>query len=111
MSTLPEQFAQLFHRYRQALENDPEGTHDQALPAWHEVPEEERTRLVDATRLALREMEIIGREAKKREDSYFANQARPSGDVKRLALRRLTDGESYGRRSEAMVGCISTLVE
>lgn len=67
---LPEQFAQLFHRYHQVLENDPEGTHDQALPAWHEIPEEERTRLVDASRLALREMEIIA--AKKRENSYFA---------------------------------------
>jgi hypothetical protein len=67
-----EQFAQLFHRYHQALENDPEGTNDQELAPWNEVPEEERTRMVDATRLALQEIEIMGRQEQKRKDNYFA---------------------------------------
>jgi hypothetical protein len=67
-----EQFAQLFHQYHQALENDPEGTNDQALAPWNEVPEEERTRMVDATRLALQEIDIVGRREQKLKDNYFA---------------------------------------
>lgn len=67
-----EQFAQLFHRYHQALENEPECANDPAFAPWNEVPEEKRTRMVDATRLALQEIEVIGRQEQKREDNHFA---------------------------------------
>jgi hypothetical protein len=67
-----EQFAELFHRYHQALENDPEGSDDQTLAPWREVPEEKRNRMIDATRLALLEIETMARQEQRREDNYFA---------------------------------------
>jgi hypothetical protein len=48
-----QQFARLFHHYREALslEAEPEGA------SWSSVPNEERNRLVAAARLAILELE------------------------------------------------------
>jgi len=67
-----EQFAELFHRYHQALTHDSEGTNGRAVAPWNQVPEEEKNRLVDAARLALLEIETMERQAQKPHGNYFA---------------------------------------
>ena len=67
-----EQFAELFHRYHQALAHDSEGSTDRAPAPWNEVPEEERNRLVDAARLRLLEIETMGRQGQRPDEDYFA---------------------------------------
>lgn len=66
----PEQLAQLFHRYHQALAPDFGGSSDSTSDAWERVPQEEKGRWVAAVRLALLELSIEN----SREDSrhYFA---------------------------------------
>jgi len=51
-----QQFARLFHHYREAL--TPEG--EQNSGTWDSVPADERHRLVAAARLAVRELETNG---------------------------------------------------
>jgi len=52
----PEHLAQLFHHYHQALAAD-FGCHATlAAEAWERVPQEERSRLIAAARLALLEL-------------------------------------------------------
>jgi hypothetical protein len=68
---LPEQLAELFHHYHQALAPDfslgPKATPE----TWDQVPTEEKRRLIAAARLALLE---LGATAREQEDSrrYFA---------------------------------------
>ncbi len=52
-----EQFAKLFHHYREAL--SPEAEHGSAT--MHAIPTDERRRLVAAARLAILELETNGR--------------------------------------------------
>jgi hypothetical protein len=67
-----EQLAELFHRYHQALHSDL-GSRASKLDAdaWEQMPQQEKTRLVSAARLAL--LELTSRAAE-RENSrrYFA---------------------------------------
>ena len=62
-----QQFARLFHHYREAL--SPEAEQESA--SWSSVPSDERNRLVAAARLAILELEA---NARMQEDSrrYFA---------------------------------------
>jgi hypothetical protein len=67
----PEQLAELFHHYHQALAPD---FHCESKPnseAWAQVPPQEKSRLIAAARLALLELEAAERD---RESSrrYFA---------------------------------------
>ena len=66
-----EQLAELFHHYHQALGPDVGGANRPIAEAWEQVPQQEKSRLVAATRLALLELTSTARE---REDSrrYFA---------------------------------------
>jgi hypothetical protein len=52
-----QQFARLFHHYREALEPDTAQATDGAQSAWIALPLEERHRMVGAARLALLELE------------------------------------------------------
>jgi hypothetical protein len=67
----PEQLAELFHHYHQALGPDFGCTSKTNAEAWERVPQQERSRLVAAARLALLELAST---AKEQEDSrrYFA---------------------------------------
>src|SRR5450631_2772624 len=48
-----EQLARLFHLYHEALAGDFSGLRNDSHPAWNEVPEPERKRMIAAVRLAL----------------------------------------------------------
>ena len=66
----PEQLAQLFHHYHQALAPDFGCASNSTPDAWERVPQQEKGRLVAAARLALLELSMEN----SREDSrrYFA---------------------------------------
>ncbi len=66
-----EQLAELFHHYHQALESDRGCQTDQSHESWKNLPLQDRTRMVDAARLALLELDF---EEEKRKTSrrYFA---------------------------------------
>jgi hypothetical protein len=67
----PERLAELFHHYHQALTPEMSGNRGQARGSWREVPQQEKSRLVAAARLALLELESMTSErAKSRQ--YFA---------------------------------------
>jgi hypothetical protein len=68
---LPEQLAELFHHYHQALDPDFACDTKDNHESWEQVPSQEKNRMIAAARLALIELEAIDR---KREDSrkYFA---------------------------------------
>lgn len=51
-TVLPEKLAMLVHHYREALAPD-FGCRPSASPDWEDLSQEERTRMVAATRLAL----------------------------------------------------------
>jgi hypothetical protein len=67
----PEQLAQLFHHYHQALTPEISGKGSEGRSEWKEVPQREKSRLVAAARLALLELESMTHDrAKSRQ--YFA---------------------------------------
>ena len=67
----PERLAELFHHYHQALMPEISGKGSESGSAWREVPQQEKSRLVAAARLALLELEAMTSErAKSRQ--YFA---------------------------------------
>jgi len=68
----PEQLAQLFHHYHQALTADSTGSSDAHPESWEQVPQQEKKRLVSAARLTL--LELSTTPTKKEEGSrrYFA---------------------------------------
>ena len=49
----PEQLAQLFHHYHQALTADSNCSSDPQSESWEQVPQQEKKRLVSAARLTL----------------------------------------------------------
>jgi len=55
----PEQLAELFHHYHQALEPDFRSHVHQTQRSWEDVPYRERNRMVAAARLALLELGAI----------------------------------------------------
>jgi hypothetical protein len=67
----PEQLAELFHHYHQALAPDFQCPTKAPSETWDHVPEREKSRLIAAARLALLELATTARE---REESrrYFA---------------------------------------
>jgi hypothetical protein len=67
----PERLAELFHHYHQALSPEVSSKESEGRGSWKEVPQQEKSRLVAAARLALLELESMtsGR-AKSRQ--YFA---------------------------------------
>jgi len=67
----PEQLAELLHHYHQAIGPDFGCASNRNAEAWEQIPQQERSRLVAATRLALLELASTASEL---EDSrrYFA---------------------------------------
>jgi hypothetical protein len=67
----PERLAELFHHYHEALTPNISGNRSEGCGSWKEVPQQEKSRLVAAVRLALLELESMTSErAKSRQ--YFA---------------------------------------
>jgi hypothetical protein len=68
---LPEQLAELFHHYHQALGPDFACDSKVESETWEQVPAQEKNRMIAAARLALLE---LGASDRQREDSrrYFA---------------------------------------
>ncbi|MFY9950396.1 MAG: hypothetical protein WA261_19495 [Candidatus Sulfotelmatobacter sp.] len=66
----PERLAELFHHYHQALVPEISGKGSEGHGSWREVPQQEKSRLVSAARLALLELQSMTRDSEKRE--YFA---------------------------------------
>ncbi len=64
----PEQLAELFHHYHHALAPD-FGSQSDPHEAWEQVPRQEKTRLVEAARLALLELSAASKNDSRR---YFA---------------------------------------
>jgi hypothetical protein len=61
----PEQLAELFHHYQQALMPEVSGKGSERGGEWNEVPSQERNRMVSAVRLALLELESMTHEHSK----------------------------------------------
>lgn len=57
-----EQLAELFHYYHQALRPDLRGASKPDAEAWEHMPQQERSRLVAAARLALLELTSVAAE-------------------------------------------------
>jgi hypothetical protein len=58
----PERLAELFHHYHQALTLEIGGKGSEGRGTWQEVPQQEKSRLVTAARLALLELESMTRD-------------------------------------------------
>jgi hypothetical protein len=58
----PEQLAELFHHYHQALASETRCSSKPPCESWNEVPPAERNRLVAAARLALLELTTTARQ-------------------------------------------------
>jgi len=67
----PEQVAEIFHRYQEALAPDRAEKTCPSHNSWKEVPDNEKNRLVAAARLALLELESLSKEPP-RSRRYFA---------------------------------------
>jgi len=67
-----EQLAELFHHYHQALAPDFHCANKPNGEAWHDIPPQERGRMVAAARLALMELAATVHEQEDRR-KYFAN--------------------------------------
>jgi hypothetical protein len=67
----PEQLAELFHHYHQALTPEVSGKGSEGRGVWKEVPQPEKNRLVAAARLALLELESLASD-KSPSCQYFA---------------------------------------
>ncbi len=67
----PEQLAELFHHYHQALGPDFGCAGSPDSDAWEQLPRAEKNRLVAAARLALLELAAAGR-AEGNHSRYFA---------------------------------------
>ena len=68
----PEQLAQLFHHYHQALTADSTGSSNAHPESWEQVPQQEKKRLVSAARLTLLELSTTPTEKEERSRNYFA---------------------------------------
>jgi hypothetical protein len=66
-----EQLAELFHHYHQALAPDFGRQAEQDHRAWRDVPQQDRSRMVAAARLALLEIDSLHPEPEDRR-RYFA---------------------------------------
>lgn len=66
-----EQLAELFHHYHQALGSDCDSETGQDHESWKDLPPQDRSRMVDAARLALLELDSQ-EEKRKNSRRYFA---------------------------------------
>ena len=66
-----EQLAELFHHYRKALGSNFDCETDQDHESWKDLPVQDRSRMVDAARLALLELDSQ-EEKRKNSKRYFA---------------------------------------
>jgi hypothetical protein len=55
----PEWLAELFHHYHQALMPETSGKGSEGCGSWREIPQQEKSRLVAAARLALLEIDSM----------------------------------------------------
>jgi hypothetical protein len=67
----PERLAELFHHYHQALMPETSGKSSEGRGSWKEVPQQEKSRLVEAARLALLELDSMTSDRGKSQQ-YFA---------------------------------------
>jgi hypothetical protein len=67
----PERLAEIFHHYHHALTPEISGKGSEGRGAWREVPQQEKSRLVAAARLALLELESMTRD-RAQSRQYFA---------------------------------------
>jgi hypothetical protein len=67
----PEQLAELFHHYQQALMPETSAPANQAPGSWSEIAPQRRSRMVAAARLTLLELESIAN-ARAKSRQYFA---------------------------------------
>ena len=67
----PEQLAELFHHYHQALAPDFGCTSNASNEVWERVPQQEKNRLIAAARLAL--LELSSKENGRDSKRYFSN--------------------------------------
>ena len=67
---LPEQLAELFHHYHQALGPDFAGHTNADSEPWEQVPSQERNRMIAAARLAL--LELASEQQREDSRKYFA---------------------------------------
>jgi hypothetical protein len=66
-----EQLAKVFHHYREALAHDRDGHEGEAEPSsWERTPQNERTLMVSAARLAL--LELASATPEPRSRKYYA---------------------------------------
>ena len=65
-----EQLAQLFHHYHEAIGPDFGCTSKPEVEAWEQIPQQERSRLVAAARLAL--LELTSTAERRDSRRYFA---------------------------------------
>jgi hypothetical protein len=66
----PERLAELFHHYHEALTQDISGKGSEGRGVWNEVPQQEKSRLVAAARLALLELESRTNDKQKSRQYY-----------------------------------------
>jgi hypothetical protein len=67
----PERLAELLHHYHQALMPETSGKGSEGRSSWREVPQQEKSRLVAAARLALLELDSMTNDRLK-SPQYFA---------------------------------------
>ncbi|HVI08148.1 MAG TPA: hypothetical protein VND65_07615 [Candidatus Binatia bacterium] len=67
----PERLAELFHHYHEALAPEIAGKGSEGRHGWLDVPQQEKSRLVAAARLALLELEAMASE-RSNSRKYFA---------------------------------------
>lgn len=68
----PERLAELFHHYHQALTPEISRKGSEGRSDWKEVPQQEKSRMVAAARLALLELESLTND-RARSRQYFAH--------------------------------------
>ena len=72
----PERLAELFHHYHQALMPEVSGKGSEGRGTWKEVPQQEKSRMVSAARLALLELESMTNESAKSRQYFAMNRSR-----------------------------------
>ncbi|PSH03060.1 MAG: hypothetical protein CXZ00_14270 [Acidobacteria bacterium] len=68
----PEQFAELFHHYHEALAPDFEATGNSHTVAWRDLPRSERSCMIAAVRLALLDLHSSPIKRRNHREDYFA---------------------------------------
>ena len=100
----PEQLAQLFHHYHQALTADSSSTSDPQSESWEQVPQQEKKRLVSAARLTLLELSATPTKGEGTRRTVMAERASITAD--NTSTSALGDEPSYfAKPGEAEWGC------